>query len=162
MAGRSQTGMPRRRVDLIGLPTDVHSSFLRGPALAPPLIRAALSSSHGNAASERGLELGAEIDLHDRGDLDLREEPEDDGRITRAIAESCATGAVPISLGGDHAVTFPILCAVAAVYGPVHVLHFDAHPDLYDELGGDRRSHASPFARIMEEGLAKRLVQVGI
>jgi arginase family enzyme len=41
-------------------------------------------------------------------------------------------------------------------------LHFDAHPDLYDEFLGNRHSHASPFARIMEEGLAKRLVQVGI
>jgi agmatinase len=154
--------MPKRRVELVGLPTDVHSSFLRGPALAPPLIRAALWSPHGNAASERGLELGAEIDLHDRGDLDLREEPEDDARITRAIAEICAAGAVPLSLGGDHAVTFPILRAVAAAHGPVDVLHFDAHPDLYDELGGDRRSHASPFARILEAGLARRLVQVGI
>src|SRR5262245_28327826 len=123
MPRRSPMGMQRRRVDLIGLPTDVHSSFLRGPALAPPLIRAALSSSHGNAATERGLELGAEIDLHDRGDLDLREEPEDDARITRAIAESCAAGAVPISLGGDHAVTLPILRAVVAAHGPVHVLH---------------------------------------
>jgi len=154
--------MPGRRVDLIGLPTDVHSSFLRGPALAPALIRSALTSPHGNTASERGLELGAEIELHDRGDLDLREEPEDDARITRAIAESCASGAVPIALSGDHSVTLPILRAVAAAHGPVNVLHLDAHPDLYDELGGDRRSHASPFARIMEEGLARKLVQVGI
>src|SRR5262245_21513058 len=105
------------RVDLIGLPTDVHSSFLRGPALAPPLVRAALTSPHGNAASERGLDLGAEIDLHDRGDLALREEPEDDARITNAIAASCAAGAVPIAIGGDHSVTFPILRAVAAAHG---------------------------------------------
>ena len=42
------------------------------------------------------------------------------------------------------------------------ILHFDAHPDLYDELDGNRLSHACPFARIMEEKLAKRLVQVGI
>jgi arginase family enzyme len=48
------------------------------------------------------------------------------------------------------------------VHGPVEILHFDAHPDLYDNFGGDPLSHASPFARIMEAGLARRLVQVGI
>lgn len=151
-----------RRVDMIGLPTDVHSSFMRGPAKAPPLIRAALFSPHGNSASERGLELGVDIMLNDCGDLLLRETPEDDAVILDAIAASLATGAVPIALGGDHAVTYPILQAIHAHHGPVEILHFDAHPDLYDELDGDRRSHASPFARIMEEGLASRLVQIGI
>ncbi len=151
-----------RRIDLIGLPTDVHSSFLRGPAKAPAAIRVALFSPHGNSASECGLELGAEIDLRDLGDLDLREQPEDDARIEAAIAQALAAGAVPIALGGDHSVTFPILRAIAAHHGPVEILHFDAHPDLYDELDGDRRSHASPFARIMEAGRASRLVQVGI
>ena len=151
-----------RRVDLIGMPTDVHSSFLRGCAQAPPLIRAALFSPHGNEASERGLELGAEIALHDRGDLALTEAPSDDALIEAAIEQSLLRGAIPIALGGDHSITYPILRAIAAHHGPVDILHFDAHPDLYDELGGDRRSHASPFARIMEEGLASRLVQVGI
>lgn len=98
-----------RRVDLIGLPTDVHSSFLRGPAKGPPLIRAALLSPHGNSASERGLELGAEIDLKDRGDLPLTESLEDDARMRDAIDASLLAGAVPISLGGDHSVTYPIL-----------------------------------------------------
>lgn len=151
-----------RRIDLIGLPTDMHSSFLRGPAKAPPLIRAALFSPHGNAASERGPELGAEINLKDCGDLPLKETLEDDACIREAIDASLLAGAVPISLGGDHAVTYPILQAIAAHHGPVEILHFDAHPDLYDELDGDRRSHASPFARIMEEGLCSRLVQIGI
>lgn len=152
----------RRRVDLIGMPTDVHSSFLRGPAKAPPLIRAALFSPHGNLASERGLELGAEINLNDCGDLPLTETPEDDARITDAVMATLKAGAVPISLGGDHSITFPILRAIEARHGPVDILHFDAHPDLYDELEGDRRSHASPFARIMEAGLASNLTQVGI
>jgi len=85
-----------RRVDLIGMPTDVHSSFLRGPAKAPPLIRAALFSPHGNPASERGLELGAEINLRDCGDLPLIEAPEDDARIRDAIDASLLAGAIPI------------------------------------------------------------------
>ncbi|MBB5687235.1 agmatinase family protein [Sphingobium boeckii] len=149
-------------IHLIGLPTDQHSSYLRGPAKAPALIRAALFSDHGNPASERGTEIGVEIDLIDGGDLALDEGPDDDDRITGAIAASIARGAIPLCMGGDHAVTYPILKAIAAAHGPVNILHFDAHPDLYDELDGNRRSHASPFARIMEDGLAKRLVQVGI
>lgn len=52
--------------------------------------------------------------------------------------------------------------AIAAAHGPVNILHIDAHPDLYDEYEGNRFSHACPFARIMEERLAMRLVQVGI
>jgi agmatinase len=66
------------------------------------------------------------------------------------------------SLGGDHAITYPIMRAYATKYGDLAVLHLDAHPDLYDEFEGNRSSHACPFARIMEEGLVKRLVQVGV
>ena len=149
-------------IHLIGLPTDVHSSFLRGAAKAPAAIRAQLASEHGNAASERGLEIGPEIELLDCGDLALAEAPEDDARITAAVATTLRQGAIPLCLGGDHSVSFPVLRAIAAAHGPVDILHIDAHPDLYDLYGGDRRSHASPFARIMEEGLARRLVQVGI
>lgn len=149
-------------IRLIGLPTDYNSSFLRGPAKAPAHIRAALFSDMGNLATEAGPELLTDISLQDAGDLPLEEGTEDDHRITDAVRQAYGEGVVPILLGGDHAVTFPILRGVAAVHGPVAILHFDAHPDLYDELGGNRRSHASPFARIMEDGLATRLVQVGI
>jgi len=149
-------------IHLIGVPTDIHSSFLRGPAKAPAQIRAMLLSPHSNPASERGSEIGTEIELVDRGDLPLTEQPGDDDTIAHAIEEALRAGAIPLSLGGDHSITYPIVRAIAAAHGPIDVLHFDAHADLYDSFGGDRRSHASPFARIMEAGLAKRLVQVGI
>ena len=67
-----------------------------------------------------------------------------------------------LSLGGDHFVTYPILRGFVAAGDRVTIVHVDAHPDLYDELDGDRLSHACPFARIMEEGLADRLIQFGI
>ena len=151
-----------RSIRLIGLPTDVNSSFLRGPAKAPAHIRQALFSDMGNLATERGPELVADIAIEDAGDLPLDESATDDARIEEAVRSACTDNAVPILLGGDHAVTYPALRGIAAVHGPVNILHFDAHPDLYDELGGNRRSHASPFARIMEKGLAVRLIQVGI
>lgn len=149
-------------VHLIGLPADCNSSFRRGAALAPAAIRRQLFSPHGNNASETGAELGRDIDLVDLGDLPLSETSADDALIEAAVGKSLAAGARPLLLGGDHAVTFPVLKAIAARHGPVDILHFDAHPDLYDDFEGNPRSHASPFARIMEAGLARRLVQVGI
>jgi arginase len=149
---------------LIGLPTDHNSSFERGAALAPAAIRDALWSSRGNMACENGLEIGAEIAIIDTGDLPLSNENDisDDALIRTAASKVINDGATPIFLGGDHAVTFPIMQAIAAKHGPVNILHFDAHPDLYDNFENNPRSHASPFARIMETGLARSLVQVGI
>jgi len=147
---------------LIGLPTDCNSSFARGPAAAPAAIREALWSDRGNLAAEDGQEIGHDFLLEDRGDLPLTECSADDALIRDAVSESLAAGAVPLMLGGDHAVSFPIVQAIAAKHGLLTILHFDAHPDLYDDFAGNPRSHASPFARIMEAGLAKRLVQLGI
>jgi arginase len=152
----------KTRVRLIGLPTDSHSSFLRGAAAAPAAIRAALASEHANQASECGLELGTDIIVEDIGDLPLEERPADVERIADAATAAARDGAIPIFLGGDHMVTYPIINGLAVVHGAINILHFDAHPDLYDDFGGDPLSHASPFARIMEKGLAKRLVQVGV
>lgn len=152
----------RPRIRLIGLPTDSHSSFLRGAAAAPAAIRAALASDHGNAAAENGLELGTDIALDDLGDLPLDETAADVARIREACAAAARAGDIPISLGGDHMISFPAVAGVASVHGPLNILHFDAHPDLYQDFGGDPLSHASPFARIMEAGHAIRLVQVGI
>jgi agmatinase len=149
-------------VTLIGAPTDVNSSFLRGAARAPAHIRRALASPHANLSTELGLEIGVDIDLENLGDLPLDETQADHARIHKAVQRACARGRTPILLGGDHYVAFPSVEGVAAVHGPVNILHFDAHPDLYEDFEGNPRSHASPFARIMERGLAQRLVQVGI
>ncbi len=157
-----EADMALTRLRLIGAPTDCHSSYLRGAAAAPPLIRAALGSSQSNLASESGMELGEDVVVEDGVDLPLREQEGDADLITTAVARTIADGAVPLVLGGDHSITFPVAEAVAAAHGPVNILHFDAHPDLYHDLDGDPRSHASPFARIMERRLARRLVQVGI
>lgn len=151
-----------KTVQLIGLPTDSHSSFLRGPAQAPGAIRAAISSDHANMATESGAELGLDIALEDLGDLQLEESGGDFDLIREAASAAGNAGAVPLFLGGDHMVTNPIVAGLAEVHGPLNILHFDAHPDLYDDFEGDPLSHASPFARIMERGEATRLVQVGI
>ena len=153
-------GQPRVR--LIGLPTDAHSSFLRGAAAGPAAIRQALASDHANHAAENGIEIGVDVAVEDGGDLDLAGTLDDLGVIRRSILDAHEAGAVPLSLGGDHSVTYPVVAALAEIHGPLNILHFDAHPDLYDDYAGDPLSHASPFARIMEKGHARRLVQFGI
>lgn len=145
---------------LIGIPYDASSSFLRGAAEAPPVIRAALHSTHWNSWTEQRRDLTGM--LEDAGDLVLSSGPEALGQIERGVAGLMDGGSRPLSLGGDHSVTFPIVRAVHRHHPALTILHIDAHPDLYDEFEGDRLSHACPFARIMEERLASRLVQVGI
>lgn len=145
---------------LIGLPYDASSSFLRGSAAAPPLIRQALRSPAGNSFTESGADLSR---LADAGDLDL---PEDAAsaraQIQSRIEAILENGFAPICLGGDHSITYSIMRAIAKQHPSITILHIDAHGDLYDEFEGDRFSHACPFARILEEELCGRLVQVGI
>lgn len=147
---------------LIGLPYDASSSYLRGPALAPLLIREALWSPSANAWTELGVNIEGAVD--DAGDLPLENRTSADARaaIERGVSDVFARGGRPVSLGGDHSVTYPVLRAVRRHAARLTILHVDAHPDLYEEFEGDRYSHACPFARIMEERLADRLVQVGI
>jgi len=147
---------------LIGLPYDASSSYLRGAAEAPAAIRAALGSPHWNTWSELNQDVAASGAMSDAGDVPLSTGAGAREEIERAIAGVLAAGCRPLALGGDHSVTYPILRAVSRTHHSLTILHLDAHPDLYEEFEGDRFSHACPFARIMEEGLARRLVQVGI
>ena len=145
---------------LIGVPYDASSSYLRGSAAAPPLIRQALHSPAGNRYTERGADLSK---LADAGDLDLADDAANARVMIQAGIElSLQNGFQPIALGGDHSITYPIMRAIAQKHRGVTILHIDAHGDLYDEFEGDRYSHACPFARILEEELCGRLVQVGI
>jgi agmatinase len=147
------------RLALVGFRSDENSSFLRGAAEAPPLIRSALASDSSNAWCENGRELTGST-FHDAGDFAAPPGATMLATIEAAIGALLDRGLRPISLGGDHAITYPILRAFAKRQPRLSILHFDAHPDLYDEFQGNRLSHACPFARIMEEGLARRLVQV--
>ena len=112
--------------------------------------------------SESGIDLGDTDFLWDAGDLDLSSSKEPLRDINRKVDELISKNNRLVILGGDHAVTYPIITAFHHKYPKLNILHLDAHPDLYDTLNGDRFSHACSFARIMEEGLAARLVQVGI
>jgi len=74
-----------------------------------------------------------------------------------------AAGAIPLSAGGDHSITYPIMKAIARD-APVGLIHIDAHTDTWDEFQGSKFMHGTPFRRAHEDGLldAARTVQIGI
>lgn len=144
---------------LLGVPFDGASSFQRGAALAPAAIRAALHSESSNGTDEADRDIVPLV--VDAGDVAL-DEGEPVEVIEAAAAAILGPGVRPIFLGGDHSVSWPLLRALRRQSARLSILHFDAHPDLYDEFEGSRTSHACPFARVMEEGLCDRLVQIGI
>lgn len=147
---------------LLGIPLDHNSSFLRGPAEAPAKIREALLSDSWNSWSEARVDLSVNGVYEDAGDLPGMEAADAFERIELAIEKILQQQKRPLSLGGDHSVTYPILRAIGKRVPGLTLVHFDAHPDLYHNYENNPHSHASPFARIMEPGLVRRLVQVGI
>jgi arginase len=147
-------------IALLGIPYDGSSSFLRGAAGGPAAIRAALRSESSNSWNED--EQDVLPLLEDAGDLALAGIANPRSLIEARVGTLMRSGATPLLLGGDHSITWPIVRAVRRDLPRLTILHLDAHPDLYDALDGDRGSHGSPFARIMEEGLANQLVQCGI
>jgi len=154
---------PRPDLVVLGIPFDEKSSFLRGAAGGPAAVRAVSTSRCYNPETELGVDLSRDGILVDGGDVATSAGAEESfGAMRKAVREVLAKGAKPIILGGDHSITLPVVQALGEKYRPLDILHFDAHPDLYDSLSGDRFSHASPFRRIIEEGIVGRLVQVGI
>lgn len=153
---------PNKKIHVIGVPWDEKSSFMRGCADAPNKIWDAFQCDSANTCAENGLDLGKLADFFFQGNMKLSS----GNAVLEQIADQAATtvteGIVPLFLGGDHAVTFPLVKGIASHHKKLSILHFDAHPDLYDEFEGHRYYHGSPFARIMEGGLVNRLVSVGI
>jgi agmatinase len=84
--------------------------------------------------------------------------------ITKRIDAVTAAGAAPVCVGGDHSITLGILRSLARRHGPLGIVHFDAHPDTWDEYFGSKYFHGTPFRRAVEEGLLdpRRMIQVGI
>ncbi|MEO5976025.1 MAG: agmatinase [Chryseolinea sp.] len=146
----------------VGIPLDENASFLRGAALAPENIRKAYHSDSANYWTESGLDLNQHPGWKDLGDMTLPAMPEAFEKIEENILGHLQKGHRILTLGGDHSITYPIIKAFGKKYSGLTILHIDAHGDLYDEFEGSKVSHACPFARIMEEKLATRLVQVGV
>ena len=146
-----------KKIIIQGIKFDKKSTYQKGPELAPPLIREALHCGSTNLFAENGISIENSM-IVDKGDFEISEYFD----IEDITKNHLSVGHKILSLGGDHSITFPIIKAYNKKYPKLDILHIDAHPDLYDDFEGDKYSHASPFARIMENGFAAKLVQVGI
>ena len=154
-------------VAVLGIPYDSGTSYRSGARFGPKAIREASLMLWGYNPVLRTRPLD-HLHLVDYGDV---ETVPVDIRINNARIETAAgaildAGAALIALGGDHSITLPLLRAHAARSGPLAVVHFDSHPDTWDqEYGpGIPFSHGTPFRRALEEGLIDHTayIQVGI
>lgn len=153
------------RIGLIGVIEDRNSSFLTGPSRAPDLIRKYFLESAVNSWSELGIDVHHSI--VDFGNVvPVKKHHES---IYKAVSPSMEEmqqthSLTPLTLGGDHSITFSMCKAVRKQVGkPLVIVHFDAHPDIYENFEDNPDSHASPFARILETpDLCEQLISIGI
>jgi len=160
--GRDLTGAD---VVVSGIPFDGAVTYRSGARLGPRAIRAASVQLAELKAFPFGFDPFDTLAVIDAGDCFI--DPHHPDTVVEAISSHIAAiltaNAIPLSFGGDHFVTYPILRAVADAHGPVALLHFDAHSDTWDDDGG-KFDHGSMFLRAKNETLidTDRSVQVGI
>lgn len=84
--------------------------------------------------------------------------------ITEYYHKIMDANCIPLTMGGDHSLSYPVLRAICKKYGAVGLIQIDAHPDFYDTLSGEKYANGTAFRRAIEEGLVdpKHMVQVGI
>ena len=150
---------------VMGAPFDTGATFRAGARFGPEGIRSASALLRPYNAS-----LDVVIFDHlsgvDYGDFSVVPGylPESHTLISEQMRPVLEAGVIPIVLGGDHSVTLPELRAVAEKHGPVALIHFDSHGDLWDEYFGGKDTHGTPFRRALEEGLLdpSRSSQIGL
>ncbi len=152
-------------VAVIGLPFDGGTSYRPGARFGPQSIRAVSTLLRGFNPVQ-SVEPFSELRVVDWGDAATSPVSIEDafGAIEDAVGTVLAANVFPLLLGGDHSVSLPVLRTLAAKYGPVGLVHFDAHPDTWDVHFGRKYTHATPFRRAIEEGVldGRRYVQIGI
>lgn len=152
-------------VAIVGVPLDIGTSNRSGARFGPRQIRAEscllrpYNMATGAAPFER-------LTVGDVGDVPLNtfNLQATIDLISEFYAPICAAGTTPISLGGDHTMTYPILKSVAQQHGPVGMVHVDAHADINDAMFGERVTHGTWLRRAIEDGLVDphRTVQIGL
>lgn len=153
------------QIGLIGVPWDSGTTNRAGPRHGPRQLRDAstmIRAQH-QASGLRPFEMANCADLGDVGPnpADIADSMQ---RITAFYDQVCAAGIRPLTAGGDHLTSLPVLRALAKD-APLGMVHFDSHTDLFHSyFNGQMYTHGTPFRRAVEEGLLdpKRVIQIGI
>ena len=152
-------------IAILGIPYDGTSSYRPGCRMAPREIR---DMSAGIRVYNDALQVNPykKHRIADYGDLstDPFSIEETFRRIEEGIDKLVAANVVPVCVGGDHGITYPILKPIAKKHGPLALVHVDAHPDTYDTQFGHKLTHATPMRRAIEDNLLipSKIIQVGI
>ena len=136
----------------IGIPLDVGTSNRPGTRFGPKQIRAESVMLRPYNMWTRAAPFDS-LCVGDLGDVpintfDLKDSVK---RITAFYDQVLAHDVIPLTLGGDHTLTLPVLRAIARRHGPVGLIHVDAHADINDHMFGEAIAHGTPFRRAVEE-----------
>ena len=161
----TQEGAQGLDVAIIGVPLDIGTSNRTGARYGPRQIRteSVLVRPYGMATGAAPFDSFQTADI---GDVALN--PYDLLKSIEAIEnyydECLKNDVIPVSIGGDHTITLPILRAFARMHGPVAMVHVDAHADINDLMFGERIAHGTIFRRAIEEGLidGSKMTQIGL
>jgi guanidinobutyrase len=152
-------------VGFIGIPFDLGTSNRSGTRFGPRQIRTESVLLRPYNMATRAAPFDA-LRVADLGDVAINPYslPDSIARIECAYDAIAAAGCKPITLGGDHTVTLPILRALHKRHGPIGLIHIDAHADVNDTMFDQKIAHGTPFRRAAEEGLIDphRVVQIGL
>jgi guanidinobutyrase len=152
-------------VAFVGVPFDIGTSNRPGARLAPRQIRDESRMLRPYNMATRAAPFDS-LRIADVGDV-----PINTFNLLKSIEiieqfydRLLATGAVPLTMGGDHTIVLPILRALRRRHGPIGLVHVDAHADVNDEMFGEKIAHGTPFRRAAEEGLldCSRVAQIGL
>ena len=149
----------------VGIPLDIGTSNRSGTRLGPRQIRDESRMIRPYNMATRAAPFDS-LQVADIGDVpintfDLKASVD---IITGHYRGILAHGAIPLTLGGDHTLTWPILRAIKERHGPVALIHVDAHADINETMFGERVAHGCPFRRAWEDGclLNDRVFQIGL
>jgi agmatinase len=163
--------LPHRRdpagldVALVGIPYDGGTSYRPGARHGPRHVREQSSLIRPwNPVLE--VSPFEKLSVVDWGDVDVVPISIEGtfAAIERETDALVGAGVVPLCVGGDHSITLPILRSLARRHGRLGLVHFDAHPDTWDEYFGSKYFHGTTFRRAVEEDLVdgRRIIQIGI
>ena len=152
-------------VAFVGVPLDIGTSNRPGARLAPRQIRDESRMLRPYNMATRAAPFDS-LRIADVGDVPINTFNllKSMDIIEQHYERLLATGAIPLTMGGDHTIVLPILRALKRKHGPIGLVHVDAHADINDDMFGEKIAHGTPFRRAVEEGLldGKRVVQIGI
>lgn len=160
-----EAGLSNLDAAFIGIPLDIGTSLRSGTRFGPRQIRAesVMIRPYNMATGAAPFES---LNVADLGDVPIN--TFNLAETVRIIEEHydhiLAHPIIPLTLGGDHTLTLPILRSIYKKHGPVGLIHIDAHADVNDEMFGEKVAHGTTFRRAAEEGLldCQRVVQIGL